>query len=246
MSAAGVHFIWKEKVTRCDAPSTGAVTLTLTSGATLAVSDVLVGAGRQSNTTDLNLAAAGLTPGKRGLIKVDAHYRTEVPHIFAAGDVIGAPALAATGMEQARMAMCVACELDYKDVVAPILPTGIYTIPEASMAGETEESLKAKGIAYVVGRTRYMDNARGQIIGDENGLLKLIFRHEDMRLLGVHVVGEQATELVHIGLIAMMAEAGAEILNRTCFNYPTLGDLYKYATYEAMLKRDGLLADDNK
>jgi NAD(P) transhydrogenase len=246
MSAAGVHFVWKEKVTRCDAPSTGAVTLTLTSGATLAVSDVLVAAGRQSNTADLNLTAAGLTPGKRGLIKVDAHYRTEVPHIFAAGDVIGAPALAATGMEQARMAMCVACELDYKDVVAPILPTGIYTIPEASMAGETEESLKAKGIAYVVGRTRYMDNPRGQIIGDESGLLKLIFGRDDMRLLGVHVVGEQATELVHIGLIAMMAEAGAEIFNRTCFNYPTLGDLYKYATYEAMLKRDGLLADDNK
>ena len=176
MTAAGVHFIWKEKVTRCDAPPTGDVTLTLTSGATLAVSDVLVAAGRQSNTADLNLAAAGLTPGKRGLIKVDAQCRTEVPHIFAAGDVIGAPALAATGMEQARMAMCVACEVDYKDVVAPILPTGIYTIPEASMAGETEDSLGKKGIAYVVGRARYMDNPRGQIVGDENGLLKLIFR----------------------------------------------------------------------
>jgi NAD(P) transhydrogenase len=242
MTAAGVHFIWKEKVTRCDAPSSGDVALTLTSGATLAVNDVLVAAGRQSNTADLNLAAAGLTPGKRGLLKVDAQYRTEVQHIFAAGDVIGAPALAATGMEQARMAMCVACELDYKDVVAPILPTGIYTIPEASMAGETEESLKAKGIDFVVGRARYMDNARGQIIGDENGLLKLIFGRDEMRLLGVHVVGEQATELVHIGLLAMMSGSGAELFNRTCFNYPTLGDLYKYATYEAMLKRDGVLA----
>ena len=108
MAAAGVHFVWKEKVTRCDAPATGDVTLTLTSGATLAVNDVLVAAGRKSNTADLNLAAAGLTPGKRGLIEVDAQCRTEVPHIFAAGDVIGPPALAATGMEQARMAMCVA------------------------------------------------------------------------------------------------------------------------------------------
>jgi NAD(P) transhydrogenase len=242
MTAAGVHFIWKEKVTRCNAPSSGDVALTLTSGAMLAVNDVLVAAGRQSNTADLNLAAAGLTPGKRGLLKVDPQYRTEVQHIFAAGDVIGAPALAATGMEQARMAMCVACELDYKDVVAPILPTGIYTIPEASMAGETEESLKAKGIDFVVGRARYMDNARGQIIGDENGLLKLIFGRDEMRLLGVHVVGEQATELVHIGLLAMMSGSGAELFNRTCFNYPTLGDLYKYATYEAMLKRDGVLA----
>jgi len=246
MTAAGVHFIWKEKVTRCEAPSSGDITLTLTSGATLAVNDVLVAAGRQSNTADLNLAAAGLTPGKRGLLQVDAQCRTEVPHIFAAGDVIGAPALAATGMEQARMAMCVAFGFDYKDVVAPILPTGIYTIPEASMAGETEESLKAKGIPCVVGRARYADNPRGQIVGDETGLLKLIFARDDMRLLGVHVVGEQATELVHIGLVVMMSNSGAELLNRTCFNYPTLGDLYKYATYEAMLKQKEMIADENK
>jgi NAD(P) transhydrogenase len=245
MTAAGVHFIWKEKVTNCKAPLTGDVKLTLSSGATLAVNDVLVAAGRQSNTADLNLAAAGLTSGKRGLIQVDGSCRTEVPHIFAAGDVIGAPALAATGMEQARMAMCVAFGFDYKDVVAPILPTGIYTIPEASMAGETEESLKAKGIACVVGRARYADSPRGQIIGDETGLLKLIFARDDMRLLGVHVVGEQATELVHIGLMAMMSNSGAELLNRTCFNYPSLGDLYKYATYEAILKQKGMIADEN-
>jgi NAD(P) transhydrogenase len=246
MTAAGVHFVWKEKVMRCEAPSTGDVTLTLSSGATLAVSDVLVAAGRQSNTADLNLAAAGLTPGTRGLIKVDAQCRSEVPHIFAAGDVIGPPALAATGMEQARLAMCVAFGFDYKDVVAPILPIGIYTIPEASMAGETEESLKAKGIACVVGRARYADNPRGQIIGEESGLLKLIFARDDMRLLGVHVVGEQATELVHIGLVAMMSNSGAELFSRTCFNYPTLGDLYKHATYEAILKQKKMIADENK
>jgi NAD(P) transhydrogenase len=246
MTEAGIHFIWKEKVTRCDAPPSGDVTLTLTSGATLAVSDVLVAAGRQSNTADLNLAAAGLTPGKRGLIKVDAMGRTEVRHIFAAGDVVGAPALAATGMEQARLAACAAFEIRQKESAAPILPTGIYTIPEASMAGQTEESLREKNIPYVVGRARYADNPRGQIIGDEHGLLKLIFRREDMRLLGVHVVGEQATELVHIGLIAMLAGVGASVFNRVCFNYPTLGDLYKYATYEAILKRDGRVADENR
>jgi NAD(P) transhydrogenase len=246
MTAAGVKFIWKEKVTRCEAPPTGDITLTLTSGATLAVNDVLVAAGRQSNTADLDLAAAGLTPGKRGLIKVDAQGRTEVRHIFAAGDVVGAPALAATGMEQARLAASVAFGLRQKESAAPILPTGIYTIPEASMAGQTEESLKEKNIPYVIGRARYADNPRGQIIGDEHGLLKLIFRPEDMRLLGVHVVGEQATELVHIGLVAMLAGVSASVFNRVCFNYPTLGDLYKYATYEALLKRDGLVADDNK
>ncbi len=243
MAEGGVRFVWKEKVTRCDAPETGDVTLTLTSGAKLQVSDVLVAAGRQSNTSDLNLAAAGLTPGKRGLLNVDAQGRTEVRHIFAAGDVIGAPALAATSMEQARLAVCVAFDLHGKETAAPIMPTGIYTIPEASMAGETEESLKEKNIPYVVGRARYADNARGQIIGDDHGLLKLIFRPEDMRLLGVHVVGEQATELVHIGLIAMLAGVGASVFNRACFNFPTLGDLYKLATYEALLKRAGLSPD---
>ncbi len=242
MTAAGVHFIWKEKVTRCDAPPSGDVTLTLTSGATLVVNDVLVAAGRQSNTADLNLGAAGLTPGKRGLIKVDAQGRSDVRHIFAAGDVVGPPALATTGMEQARLAACVAFDIQRKESAAPILPIGIYTIPEASMAGQTEESLKEKNIPYVIGRARYADNPRGQIIGDEHGLLKLIFRPEDMRLLGVHVVGEQATELVHVGLVAMLAGVSASVFNRVCFNYPTLGDLYKYATYEALLKRDGILA----
>ena len=246
MAANGIRFIWKEKVTHCHAPPTGDVTLTLTSGATLAVNDVLVAAGRQSNTADLNLGAAGLTAGKRGLIEVDAQGRTAVRHIFAAGDVIGAPALAATGMEQARLAACVAFDFRQKESAAPILPIGIYTIPEASMAGETEEFLKEKNIPYVIGRARYADNPRGQIIGDESGLLKLIFRPEDMRLLGVHVVGEQATELVHIGLVAMLAGVGASVFNRVCFNYPTLGELYKLATYEALLKRDGVVANDSK
>ena len=241
MVAAGVRFHWKEKVTRCDAPPTGDVTLTLTSGATLAVNDVLVAAGRQSNTADLNLDAAGLTPGTRGLIKADSIGRTDVRHIFAAGDVVGSPGLAATGMEQARLAACAAFEIRQKESTAPVLPTGIYTIPEASMAGETEEALKEKNIPCVIGRARYADNPRGQIIGDEHGLLKLIFRREDMRLLGVHVVGEQATELVHIGLIAMLAGVGASVFNRVCFNYPTLGELYKMATYEAILRRDGVL-----
>jgi len=243
MTAANVRFHWKEKVTHCDAPPTGDVTLTLTSGATLAVNDVLVAAGRQSNTVDLNLPAAGLTPGKRGLINVDEQGRSEVRHIFAAGDVVGPPGLAATGMEQARLAACTAFDIHGKESGASIVPTGIYTIPEASMAGETEESLKEKKIPYIVGRARYVDNPRGQIIGDEHGFLKLLFHPEDMRLLGVHVVGEQATELVHIGLMAMLAGVGASVFNRVCFNYPTLGELYKLATYEALLRREGVLSN---
>ena len=235
MMLAGVKFHWKERVVKCDAPPAGDVRLTLGSGADITVSDVLVAAGRSSNTETLDLAAAGLTPGKRGLLNVDAHYRTEVPSIYAAGDVVGPPALASTGMEQARVAMCAAFGLAPKETSA-LLPTGIYTIPEASMVGETEQTLKGKGIDYVVGRAQYEQNPRGRIIGDERGFLKLLFRRGDMRLLGVHVVGEQATELVHIGLMAMHCDAGAELFSRVCFNYPTLGDLYKYAAYDAVVR----------
>lgn len=237
MAGNGVKFHWKERVTKCDASKAGDVRLTLSSGATLACDGVLVCAGRSSNTGTLNLPAAGLTPGKRGLVVVDAHFQSKVPHIYGAGDVVGPPALAATSVEQARVAICHAFESGLKREISPILPTGIYTIPEASMAGETEESLQEKKVDYVVGRARYADNPRGQIIGDETGFLELLFRRDDLRLLGVHVVGEQATEVVHIGLMALLAGADADIFNRACFNYPTLGDLYKYAAYDVILKR---------
>jgi NAD(P) transhydrogenase len=238
MAANGVRFHWKEKVVKCDAGRPGDVILTLSSGATLAGDGVLVCAGRSSNTESLNLAAAGLTPGKRGLIQVGSHFQsTEVPHIYAAGDVVGPPALAATGIEQARVAVCHAFGETLKSDITPLLPTGIYTIPEASCVGETEAALQEKKIPYVAGRARYGDIPRGDIIGDNVGFLKLLFHHDDLRLLGVHVMGEQATELVHIGLIAMMMNATAELFNRACFNYPTLGDLYKYAAYDAIIHR---------
>lgn len=236
MAAAGVQFHWGERVLRCEARGPCDIRLSLSSGAELAATDVLVAAGRSSNTGALNLPAAGLTPGQRGLIVVDEYYRTSVPHIYAAGDVIGAPALAATGMEQARVAICHAFDL-LKKRTSPLLPTGIYTIPEASMVGETEQALKARGADYIVGRASFAQNPRGRIIGDESGLLKLLFRRDDMRLLGVHVVGEQASELVHVGLIAMIREGDAELFSTACFNYPTLGDLYKTATYDAMRAR---------
>lgn len=238
MAANGVKFHWGERVMACDASKPGDVVLSLSSGASLSCDALLVCAGRQSNTSALNLAAAGITPGKRGLVPVNDHYQSEVPHIYAAGDVVGPPALAATGIEQARVAVSHAFGSGFKSDLATILPTGIYTIPEASMAGETEASLREKGVDFIAGRARYADLPRGEIIGDESGFLKLLFRRDDMRLLGVHVMGEQATELVHIGLVAMLAEAGAELFNRACFNYPTLGDLYKYASYDALAKRE--------
>ena len=233
----GIEFVWKNRVTRCEAPDYGDITLEFDTGGRLCVDAVLVAAGRSSNTAALNLAAAGIEPGPRGLLTVDAHYCTAVPHIYAAGDVIGFPALASTSMEQARVAMCHAFHLGYKTDLAPLLPTGIYTIPEVSMIGAAEEDLKAKGVDYVVGRASYAHCARGEIIGDQTGFLKLIFRRDDMKLLGVHVIGEQATELVHVGVVAMLADATAELFNRSCFNFPTLGDLYKIATYDAYRQR---------
>jgi NAD(P) transhydrogenase len=239
MASNGVNIHWNVRVTGCDASSPKDVILALSTGETLACDSVLVCAGRQSNTATLNLEVAGIEPGKRGLVPVNSHYQSIVPHIYAAGDVIGSPALAATGIEQARVAVVHAFGLTFKDEMAPILPTGIYTIPEASMVGETEASLKEKGVDVAVGRARYADLPRGEIIGDQNGFLKLVFRREDMRLLGVHVIGEQATELIHIGLVALLAEADVDLFNRACFNYPTLGDLYKYAAYDALARRAG-------
>jgi NAD(P) transhydrogenase len=236
MVALGVRLHLGERVAQCQADAGDAITLRLASGASLACDDVLVCSGRTSNTQDLNLASAGVATGKRGLIEVDSNFRTTAPHIYAAGDVIGAPALAATGMEQARAAITRALGSDLKRNLATLLPAGIYTIPEVGAVGETEESLRAAGIDYVVGRWRAADSPRGCILGDDHGLLKLLFRRSDMRLLGVHVIGEQATETVHVGMIAMLLDGDADLFNRACFNFPTLGDLYKYATYDALLQ----------
>jgi NAD(P) transhydrogenase len=234
MTGSGIVFHWNERVAVRDAPAGGGdVTLRLSSGATLSADTVLVAAGRTSNTESLGLEAAGVTVGKRGLIPVDAQYRTNVPHIYAAGDVIGAPALAATGVEQARVAMSHAFDLGFKSEVAPILPYGIYTIPEVSMAGETEASLREKKVDYLVGKALYRENARGQIIGDRAGFLKLLFRRGDLKLVGIHVIGEHASELIHVGLAALLMDAGWDLFNRICFNYPTLGVLYQRAAYDA-------------
>ena len=210
----------------------------------------MLATGRTSNTSELNLEAAGIKPGKYGLLVVDENYQVIHPKtlkpvqgIYAAGDVIGAPALASTSMEQARYAMIKAFNLEpYKEHVAPILPLGIYTIPECSLAGKTEEECKEEKIDYVVGKAAYNQNARGMIIGDCDGFLKLIFEFNNdincpMKLLGVHVIGEMASELIHVGVSALIMGASSNLFIDTCFNYPTLGELYKYATYDAMGNR---------
>jgi NAD(P) transhydrogenase len=229
-------------VRACQPSGTDGITLQLSSGDVLTVDAVLVAAGRKSNTEKLNLAAAGVAVGERGLIPVDDHFRTNVAHIYAAGDVIGFPALASTSMEQARRAVHNALGLEARAGISHLLPNGIYTIPEVSMVGETEESLKKQGVDYVVGRANYRHNARGRIIGDLDGFLKLLFRREDMKLLGVHIIGEQATEIVHIGLMALLAGSTADVFIEACFNTPTLGALYKSATIDASLSAAGAKA----
>ena len=233
MNRNGITFHWNERVQSCQATGDDSVILTLSSGGSLRADAALITAGRRSNTETLNLAAADVPVGDRGLIAVDEHFRTQAPHVYAAGDVIGAPALASTSMEQARHAISHAFG---GRLVAQItlLPTGIYTIPEIAMIGETEDALKRQDVDYVVGCATYNENARGKIIGDADGMLKLLCRRSDLKLLGVHVIGEHATELVHIGLIAMLTNSTARIFDEACFNLPTLGQLYKTAALDAI------------
>lgn len=212
----------------------GGITVQLKNGKALCAEKLLFAAGRQSNTADLQLENAGVQTGQRGLILVDENYRTNVPHIYAAGDVIGFPALASTSMEQARVAMVNAFNLKYKSKLAPLLPYGIYTIPETSMAGLTEEDCLEKGIEYEVGRAYYRNNTRGQIIGDTSGMLKLIFSPDDQKLLGIHIIGENASELIHIGMMVMLQGGTIDVFIQAVFNYPTLSDVYKYAAYDAL------------
>ena len=198
------------------------------------VDRVLFATGRQGATAELQLERAGLTANERGQIKVNTNYQTAVPHIYAAGDVIGIPALASTSMEQARVGMVHAFDLGYKDRVSAILPMAIYTIPEIASVGETEESCTKAGVPCLVGRSSYERNARGQIVGDLKGLIKLVFRNPDKKLLGVHIVGEGASELIHVGQTVLHFGGAIDDFIAMVFNIPTLADAYKYAAYDGL------------
>jgi len=201
---------------------------------TVATDKLLFCAGRSGATASLGLEALGVVLGKRGAVEVDANYRTNIPSIYAAGDVIGFPALASTSMEQARVAVCHAFGFDYKRQVSELLPYGIYTIPEVSCVGLSEEDAKARGHEVAVGRAHYRDNARGRIIGDTTGLVKLVFDKPSRKLIGAHCVGDRATELIHIGQSLIMTCGTLDTLVEMVFNYPTLAECYKYAAYDAL------------
>lgn len=200
----------------------------------LVTEKLLFAAGRVGNTAELGLERIGLAPNERGLLEVDACYRTSLPHVYAAGDVIGFPALASTSMEQARVAVCHAFGIAYKRSMGPMLPYGIYTIPEVSCVGESEESARAGGVDYVVGRALYRENARGLITGDLEGMTKLLVDRASRRLVGVHVIGERASELIHVGQAVMHLGGTVDAFIEMVFNYPTLAESYKYAAYHAL------------
>jgi NAD(P) transhydrogenase len=229
-----VSFRFGEKVASVESGANGTVT-TLVSGKRIPADGVMYSAGRQGATDALNLGAAGLEADNRGRISVDDDFRTTVPHIYAVGDVIGFPALASTSMEQGRLAAYHAFGEAVNSLVE-LQPIGIYTIPEISYCGQTEDGLTSSSVPYEVGISRYRELARGQIIGDSYGMLKLLVSTETRRLLGVHVFGSQATELVHLGQAIMTCNGTVDQLVDTVFNYPTLSEAYKVAALDAVNK----------
>lgn len=228
----GIALRLGEEVERVERQPDGRAVTRMKSGRRVASDLVMVAAGRLGATATLGLASAGLEADTRGRLTVDEHLRTAQPHIYAVGDIIGFPALASTSAEQGRKAACHAFGVRAEG--APdLFPFGIYAVPEISIVGRTEQQLRAKGIAFETGVARFRETARGQIQGGNEGLLKLIFDLDDHRLLGVHIVGEGATELIHIGQAVMAHDGGLDYFINSVFNYPTLAEAYKTAALDA-------------
>jgi NAD(P) transhydrogenase len=228
----GVRLRLGESVAQIDLTE-DAVDATLASRKKLRAHCLLYTIGRQGATANLNLSNAGLSADERGRLKVNEFYQTSAAHIYAAGDVIGFPALAATSMEQGRLASCHMFR-QLAEPANPLFPYGIYTIPEISMVGQTEQALTQQSVPYEVGLARYREIARGQLIADPHGLLKLVFHQDSRRLLGVHAIGTGATELIHIGQTVMAAGMPIDYFVDSVFNYPTLAECYKVAALDGL------------
>ena len=241
----GIKFMFNDRMTAIERRK-DQVHLILEKGGELEVDVALIAAGRQSNVQALNLEQVGVKQGKRGLILVDEHYRTNIPNIYAVGDVIGFPALASTSMEQARAAVVHAFDLAYKEKLAPFLPFAVYAIPEVSSVGMTEDECREKQVAHLIGRAYYEENARGQIIGDMSGMIKLVFSPLDKKLLGAHIIGEQASELIHIASHVMLANGLIDEFIEAVYNYPTLADSYQYAAYDGLANHRKWLETNKK
>lgn len=232
-----------ESVERVPGRATNALRLKLGSGRRIRADKLLFSAGRAGNTRGLNLEAAGVEVTERGHIRVNEHFQTRSPSIYAVGDVIRFPALAATAMEQGRVAVCHAFGIAYKSRIAQHLPYGIYSIPEISSVGPSEQELTEKGVDFEVGRARFENNARGQIIGDSDGMVKLLFEPTTRKLIAAHVLGEHATELVHIPMFVLSSGGTIDTFIDAVFNFPTLSESFKYAAYDGLQRlaqREGL------
>ena len=220
-------------IERLENGSASKVRIHLASGKQIVAEKVLYSIGRTGATAKLNLQAAGLKPDDRGRLKVNPTYQTEVPHIYAAGDIIGFPSLASTSMEQGRLAACHAFGVEAQSVPA-LFPYGIYTIPEISFVGRNEEELTQQNVPYEVGKANYREIARGQILGNDIGMLKLLFHRDTRELLGVHIIGESASELVHIGQAVLAFGGKIDYFISNVFNYPTLAEGYKNAAFDGI------------
>ncbi|MDE2748510.1 MAG: Si-specific NAD(P)(+) transhydrogenase [Chloroflexota bacterium] len=205
----------------------------LDSGKEIVTEKALYAIGRQGATAELGLENIGIVTDKRGRIAVNEHYQTKIPSIYAVGDVVGFPSLASTSMEQGRMAACHAFGIEHQSI-PELFPYGIYAIPEISTVGANEEELTRAGIPYEIGKAYYKEIARGQIIGDTIGMLKLVFHRENHKLLGVHIIGEGASELIHIGQTVMAFGGTVDYFINTVFNYPTLAECYKTAAFDGV------------
>ncbi len=212
----------------------GSLQVVLSDGTTLEPEKVLFAAGRQGNTEALLLEAAGVSLDDRGRVVVDERFRTSAPGVFAAGDVIGPPALASVSAEQGRVAACHAFGIPFKETVDPLPPYGVYSIPEVGMVGLSEEAAEDAGIAYEVGRSWFADNARACIAGTREGLVKLVFAKEDRRLLGAHIVGDEASELIHQAQVAIHAGEAIDLFINSTYNIPTRSEAFKYAAYDGL------------
>jgi NAD(P) transhydrogenase len=223
-----------EDVIAVDRIGAGRVVVELESGKRLVGEVLLFAAGRSGDTEDLHIEAAGLEPDERGRLWCNESHQTWVPHIYGVGDVVGFPALASVSMEQGRRAVCSAFGKPFERCKQ--MPYGLFTIPEISMVGKTEEELTAERVPYETGVARFREIARGQILGDEAGLLKLIFHRETRKILGVHCIGETATEIVHIGQTVMAFDGTLDYFRDTVFNYPTMAECYKVAAFDGLNK----------
>jgi NAD(P) transhydrogenase len=233
MRTNGVNVNLNEEIGEIKVDERGRVVTGLKSNKTVVTDMLLFSMGRSSNTNELNLQAVGIATDKTGLIKVNEFYQTDVPHIYAAGDVIGFPGLASTSMEQGRLATCHAFKVELSKL-PKMMPYGIYTIPEISTVGKSEEDLTKENVPYEVGRAFYKEIARGQIFGDLDGLLKLIFHRDTLQLLGVHIIGEGATELIHIGQAVLTYGGRVDYFVQNVFNYPTLAECYRTAALDGI------------